>query len=239
MSVERDVTAILTSGNGILKGSGTGNFRAGSSLLRRDFATRVEPLCWDAVTTVNLAANTIETRAVAAGTPGVNSVYIGNETEVAAGGQLPDPPGFIFSDFFSGCLFFLFRDAQSVYGVHSYRSSGTYANPIPYFERLGARLLYFYNTGGVFTAAKYPAQTFGSVLVYVSPNKITIDFCATQQGGRVLGVEDHVRIDGWRAAPGIPDPMFAGALGPWTAPVVPPAAAGRKKRVAQFFLKYM
>lgn len=239
MSVERDITAILTSGQGILRGSGSTTHKLGSELLECDFATRLEPLCWDAVTTINVGTHIIETRRVALGTPGANCVYIANQSEVAAGGQLSNQPGFIFSDFFSGCLFFLFRDAHgSVYGVHSYRS-GTYANPVPYFNRLGARLLYFYNTGGVFTSGLYPPNTFGSVLVYVSQNKITIDFCATQQPGEVLGVTDHVRIDNWRAAPGIPDPMLGGALAPWTPPVVPPAAMGLKKRVAHSFLKYI
>jgi hypothetical protein len=240
MGVERDITAILASGNAVMKGVDRGNFKFGSTLLRRDLATRVEPLCWDGIATINTAANTITFRAVALDTLGANAVLIGNEEEVAATGQLSSAPGFLFSDFFSGCLFFLFRDAHgSVYGVHSYRASGTYPNPMPYFNRLGAKLLYFFNSGGQFTPPAYPLGTFGAVIVYVSQNKITVHFCATQQDGRVLGVVDHARIDNWRAAPGIPDPALGGALAPWTPPPVqPPAAMGLKKRVARWILNY-
>jgi hypothetical protein len=239
MGVERDITAILTSGNGVMRGLDRGFFKSGSSLLQRDLANRVEALCWDAVATINAGANTITIRAVALDTVGANAVLIGNAEEVAATGQLSSVPGFLFSDFFSGCLFFLFRDAHgSVYGVHSYRASGTYPNPMPYFNRLGATLLYFFNSGNQFTPPNYPLGTFGAVIVYVSQNKITVDFCATQQDGRVLAVVDHVRIDNWRAAPAIADPGIGGALAPWTRPVQPPAAMGLKKRIAQWFLDY-
>lgn len=239
MGVASDITAILNSGHAVMRGVDRGFVKSGSTLLQRDLATRVEPLCWDAVTTINGVANTITIRAVALDTVGANAVLIGNETEVAATGQLTTVPGFLFSDFFSGCLFFLFRDNHgSVYGVHSYRSGGTYPNPMPYFNRLGAKLLYFFNSGGRFTPPNFPLGTFGAVLVYVGHNKITVDFCATQQNGQVLAVVDHAQIDNWRAAPGIPDPAVGGALAPWTPPVQPPAAMGLKKRIARWFLNY-
>ncbi len=238
MAVANNIAAILASGNGVVRGLGTTVVASGSTLLQRDLATRLEPLCWDATSTINVAANTIEFRAVPRDTVGADAVMIGNESEVAAAGQL-SPPGFLYSDFFSGCLFFLFRDAYgSVYGVHSYRSGGTYPDPMPYFDRLGAKLLYFFNSAGQFTPPNFPANTFGSVIVYVSPNKITVDFFACAQGGHVLGVVDHARIDNWQAAPAIAGPAGLGAMAPWTPPLLPPGRRGLKKRIGQWLLNY-
>ncbi len=239
MGMETDITAILNSGHAVVRGTGRGFVRAGSGLLRPDLATRLAPLCWDSVATVNVAANTIEFRAMAVDAPGANSVIIGNEQDVAAAGQLSNTPGLLFSDFFSGCLFFLFRDSHgSVYGVHSYRAGGTYPNPMPYFNRLGAKLLYFFNSGGRFTPPAYPPDTFGCVIVYVGKSKITVDFCAAKQDGTILSVVDHQRINNWQAAPGIPDPAVGGALAPFVKQVQAPAAMGLKKRVAHWFLDY-
>ena len=241
MPVEQQITQILASGHGVVRGVGRGFVKSGNSLLRPDIATRLDPLCWDATTSINPAGNLIEFRAVAVGSAGANAVIIGNEADVAACGQI-QAPGFLFSDFFSGCLFFLFRDSYgSVYGVHSFRQGGTYPDPRPFFARLGARLLYFFDSAGRFSPLG--PDVFGSVICYVSPNKIVIDFFAMHQDGRVVQVVNHTRIDNWIAANGIADPVVGGELAPRAIPTAyqahPPAAMGLKKRIANYCLNYI
>ena len=175
---------------------------------------------------------------------------IGNASEWGAVGQLASPnvPGFLFSDCFSGCLFYLFRDDNgSVYGCHSFRQSGTSVDPIPFFNRRSAKLLYFFNTGGAFTSGAYPTGTFGAVLAYVNRTDIFVHFCAYDpMTRRVLGVVDYQRIANWKSAAAITAPNVAGAQfphQPWLSPKLPstkpPKAAGLKQRVAKFALNYI
>ncbi len=239
MSVERDIAQILASGNAIVRAVGCGFHKAGHDLLTIDAVNRVYPDCWYANSTINTAANLIEFRAVARGTAGTDSIIVANEAEVACTGQL-DPPGFLFSDSFSGCLWFLFRDPHgSVYGTHSYRQSGQYRNPMPYINRIGGKLLYYFDTAGRFSAIG--PGIFGSVICYVSPNKIVINFVAVDNAtNKVVQVVDTKRIDDWKNYQ-IADPNIANALPPHVMPqpVLAPVNTGLKAKVASFFLKYL
>lgn len=245
MPIEQQIEGILDSGHGNVRGLNTSTLKAGSSRVTNDSARRIDALCWDATASINPAANTIEFRAAVEGTIGVNAVIIGNETEIAATGQIRLPQyKFIYSDFFSGCIFFLFRDpGGALFGVHSYKSSGTYANPIPYFFRKGARLLYCYETAGIFSPIG--PGVFGSVICYATPTTIYINFFAMTGDGRVNRVVDRKRINDWPTA-GIATPDIPGALAPWKpAPYVPdlppqpPARMGLKKKIKNFFVKYI
>lgn len=64
---------------------------------------------------------------------------------------------------------------------------------MPYFNRLGGTLLYFFNSGGRFTTLG--EGVFGSVICYVSPNKIVINFFGMRGDGSVVQVVDTQRID--------------------------------------------
>ena len=245
MAIRQQIENILDSGHGNVRGLGTSTIEAGSSRVTNDPTRRIDDLCWDAVATINPVANTIEFRAVAEGAIGANAVIIGNQTEIAATGQIRLPQyKFFYSDFFSGCIFFLFRDpGGALYGVHSYKSSGTYANPIPYFFRKGARLLYCYETAGIFSPLG--PGVFGSVICYATPTTIHINFFAMTGDGKVNRVVDRKRIDNWPTA-GIATPDIAGALAPWkyvpyvpNLPPQPPAKVGLKKKIQNFYVKYI
>jgi hypothetical protein len=238
MASEAEITQILTSDGGKVRGLGTTAIRAGSNRVPQNTASRIDALCWDATSAINTAASTIEFRAVAQGTLGADAVIVGNAAEWAATGVLV-PPGLVYSDFFSGCLFFLFRDTAShVVAVHSFRQSGTYANPIPYFTQRGAKLLYYFDSRGVFTPMG--PNVFGSVIVNVSANRLVIDFFAMQNDGTVVQVVDHQAIDNWTTHE-IGDPGIVGALGLFQPLqlVQAPAQVGLKQRVANFFLNFI
>lgn len=240
MPVEQQITQILNSGNATVRAVDCGFYPVGHDLLAVDKVSRVYPECWYARSTINPAANLIEFRAVARGTAGADSIIVANEPEVACTGQLDNPPGFLFSDSFSGCLWFLFRDQHgSVYGSHCYRQSGQYRNPMPYINRIGGKLLYYFDTAGRF--AHLGPNIFGSVICYVSLNKIVINFVAVNTAtNKVVQVIDNTRIDNWRNFQ-IADPNIANALPPFVPPpqVAAPVNTGLKAKVATFFLKYL
>lgn len=237
MGVETDIDQILNSGHAVVRSANTGGVRYGNSLIIDDVSNRIDKLCWFAVANVNVPGNLIELRACTESTVGQNGVIIGNAADWAAVGRL-EPPGFLMSEDFSGCLFFLFRDPFGViYGAHCYRQSGTYANPIPYFNRFNARLLYYFDSAGRFTPLG--PGIFGTVLCYVNPNKVVIRFLAVDGNTRrVVQVVDHQRIDNWRNHQ-IADPGIAGSLGTFTPMPLPPAQTGLKQRVAKWVLKYI
>lgn len=236
MGVETDIDQILASGNAVVRSANTGFVRSGNSLIPNDVGNRIDQLCWFAVANINVAGNLIELRACTDGTVGQNGTIIGNAADWAAIGRL-EPPGFLMSEDFSGCLFFLFRDPfGTIYGAHCYRQSGNYANPIPYFNRFGAKLLYYFDSSGQF--ALLGPGIFGTVLCYVSPNKIVIRFVAVDGTRKVVQVVDQQRIDNWRNHQ-IADPGIAGALGKFTPAPQPPAQMGLKKKVARWMLKYI
>jgi len=234
------IANILGSGHARVRALGCPLLPSGSPLVTRDPVNHIDDLCWAAVPTFNGVANTIDFRAAAYGTVGANAVIVGNEATVAATGRLIAPGGYLFSDFFSGCVFFLFRAMSGgVYAVHSYRQSGTYPNPMPYMAAKNATLLYYFDTANRFTTAHYPVGTFGAVLVNVAANTITIDFFAFNGGTfDVLGVVDHQVINNWTTH-NIPDPALGGTMAQWQPPVTPPAQRGLKAKVNKFYLKYI
>jgi hypothetical protein len=239
MPAEQDIAQILNSGRANVRG-GSGRTELSSGRVVPDITNRVDEISWDGEIEINTAANTINFRLLPLGIPGADSIIVGNQTGQAATGQL-QPPGFIFSDYFSGCIFFLFRDqAGNVYGVHSYRASGHYANPIPYFNQRNGKLLYYFESGAHFTSMG--PNIFGSVICNVSATRIVIDFFGRREDGSVVRLVDHTVIDNW-ATHEIPDPGILGALGQYhyvsNVPPTPPAKMGLKKRVRNFFLDYI
>lgn len=240
MPKEREIAQILSSGNAKVRSTGTGIYKMGNDLLKNDLVGGIDAdLCWYANSNINTADSLIEFRAAARGAPGTDSIIVGSQPTWAVTGQLVDPPGFLFSDSFSGCLWFLFRDSYgSVYGAHSYRQSGRYQNPMPYITRIGGKLLYYFDTFGRFST--YGPGVFGSVICNVGANDIVIDFVAVDQAQRVLAVVDHTVVTDWRHAQ-IADPNLAGALTPRVnaGPLLPPAQTGLRAKVAGYALKYM
>lgn len=246
MSVERNIHTILTT-HGTVRARGDVHLRAGTGRVTEDVHKRVEDLSWNAVCTINVAGNSIDVHKVAGGTVGINGVYIGNQAETAAVGLLPATAntGFLYSDFFSGCAFFLFRSAAGIYGVHSFRVSGTYANPVPYMAQRNATLLYAFDSRNVFT--NLGRDIFGTVICYVTPNKIVIKFFAMETDGSVHSLVDDVRINAWGNKQ-LFDPNYDGAMADWREPVPraavpqpvqPPGQVGLMKRVENFFIKYI
>src|SRR5262249_8164498 len=153
---------------------------------------------------------------------------IGNTHRTAAVGELHLPQfNYIFSDSFAGCVFFLFRQGNVLFGVHSFRENGKCASPIPYFTRLGAKLLYYFDTKDQFTPLG--ADVFGAVICYVTPTRIAINWFGYEgrepNFGRVVGVVQRTAIDNWTNT-SILDPDLAGdvvKLQVAAAPLQPPA----------------
>ena len=240
MAIETNINTILDSGNAVVRGLGM-HIASGDPQVTSDRLRRVDDICWAATCVVNPAANRIEFQAVARGTVGANAVIVGNASSWAATGLLT-PPGFVYSDSFSGCNFFLFRTpTNGIYAVHSYRENGQYADPMEYMTQRNAKLLYYFQTAG--QMSRYGANVFGAVICYVSLNKISINFFAyNTQTSKVVAVVDRQRIDNWTGYE-IGDPHLPGQLGPNLPPLPavpqPPAAVGLKKRVENFFLSFI
>lgn len=248
MPLENDISAILDSGHATVRCS-THGVEYGSSRVTVDPVRRIDNLCWDAAATINRTANTIEFKAVAEGAQTADSVIVGNESLWAATGEARPPKyKFIYSDQFSGCIFFLFRDASgAVFGSHSYRASGQFADPTPYFWRKGAKLLYCFSTAGLFS--RHGPDVFGSVLCHITPTAININFFALR-GDKVIEVVDRQQINDWKTYQ-IDRPALTGALGKYdptavarnytgvTQAVQTPAKNGLKQKVKKFYLKYI
>jgi hypothetical protein len=229
---ESRIAALLSRKNVTIIASQLSN-RTGSPFIKTDKPLMVNSNCWNA--TVNVTSDRFEITARPPNTLGADHVIIGNAPEWSAVGQVLGK-GIIYSEDFSGCIFFLFRDPHgSVYGVHSYRSNGKYPDPTPYFNRLGAKLIYVFPTTG-----KFKPGNFGTVIANVGTDDITIDFLETRER-KLVGVADHTVIAGWRAAPAI----LADKLGDvlkfeaWDDYPVSPKKAGRRHRVANYLLGYM
>ena len=126
-----------------------------------------------------------------------NTVNVVYEADWANCGAI-EPPGYVYTDSMSGCVFFLFRGAiREVHGVHASRQSGRLIDPTAYFESRGGVLLHKWDSMGKLTGARQGA--FGAVLCCVDDAVIDI-FAVALRGRTVEELFEHVTISDWRGA---------------------------------------
>jgi hypothetical protein len=120
-----------------------------------------------------ISGNTIKLSAVKSDDATANTVNILYEGDQARFGWL-DRPGYIYSDGFSGCAFYLFRSAAGdrIFGVHASRQSGRLIDPIPAFRQAGYKLLWFWDSLGAQTDAQLLSGSFSAVFCYVDSHTI-------------------------------------------------------------------
>ncbi|AZZ92578.1 hypothetical protein EUZ85_18355 [Hahella sp. KA22] len=115
-----------------------------------------------------------------------------------------EAPGYIYSDSFSGCVFYLFRGPLGyLHAVHAYRGGGRLADPTEYFKARGGKLLYKWDSLGMLTQDELMSYQTGAVLACVSRDTIDV-FAFATKNREVKRLIDHTAIPGWVASAGLP-----------------------------------
>lgn len=139
--------------------------------------------------------------------------------------------GWLYSDGFSGCVWFLFRDADhKVHGVHASRSHGVLEDPQDFYRRKGAKLLYVFDTAGRMTTAARMGQ-FAVMLCHVGKAEITCWALARDAQDRVTEVLDERVIPNWHRYELPTPPKFPKTN---AQPPAPPAKPGFMSRIRGF-----
>jgi hypothetical protein len=226
MSLQVDtIRRIFQNGGSLLGGQAAKG--ALSKPIVTDEVQKVEGIYWKAKVTVWTTDVKVAVNNVSEGD--VNGVKVFYDTSAGVGPI--KAPGYIYSDTFSGCVFYLFRgDGDTVYGVHAPRSSGKLFDPTMYFRSLGAKLLYYFDTMGHFTTpGQVSMDTQGRVLACIGNRKITVFFVKCKNNDVEQIVDDKV-IDDWRRQE-IDPPTLQGA-GTTT-----PQSRNPFKRIKEFFVR--
>lgn len=106
------------------------------------------------------------------------------------------PPGIIYSDSFSGCVFYLYRGGVGhIYGVHANRSGGKLADPNGWFLKRGGKCIYKWDSKGVVTAGM-----FGAVVVCLEKTKLDV-FALEMNKQKINRVISHSEIKNWPSMP--------------------------------------
>jgi hypothetical protein len=111
-------------------------------------------------------------------------------------------PGYVYSDSFSGCVFYLFRGPLGyVHAVHAYRGDGTLADPSTYFNQRGGKLLYKWDSKGAMSDKELMSYQVGTVLACI--DKVDIDvFVMTTKNRKILRLIEHKKIKNWQTYSG-------------------------------------
>ncbi len=110
-----------------------------------------------------------------------------------------EAPGYVYSDSFSGCVFYLFRGPLGyVHAVHAYRGDGQLADPSSYFTQRGAKLLYKWDSKGAMTDAELMRFEVGTVLACINKTEIDV-FVVTTKNKKILRLIEHKKIKNWPA----------------------------------------
>lgn len=126
----------------------------------------------------------------------------------------------LYSDGFSGCVWFIFRDANNrVHGVHASRSGGILEDPQDFYRQKGAKLLYVFDTASRMSTPTRLGQ-LAVMLCYVGEAEITCWALARDRNEKVTEVLDERVIPNWHRYELSSPPTFQRTSVP---PPTPPA----------------
>jgi hypothetical protein len=189
----------------ILTGNGTIRFRrpipdrpADWGGVASSLIDHVGPNFYPCKATINVAGNTIELRTVAEHDTTADAVNVVYEGAWARYGDLQSP-GYMYSDSFSGCEFFLYPGfAGAVTGVHASKESGKVVDPSQYFKRRGEPLpLWHWQSQGTISTQNLMAGWFGAVFLVVDVNRIDC-YALGMKNQQVMAVIEHTVLRNWQ-----------------------------------------
>ncbi|MBY6210613.1 hypothetical protein [Microbulbifer agarilyticus] len=141
-----------------------------------------------------IADNTIKMVATKDNDLTANAVNVLYEDQYATTGSIK-PPGYIFSDSFGGCSFYLFRGPMgNIHGAHASRGNhGQVTDPTSYFTNRGGTLLYTWHSKGNIPEKRLMNYELGAVLAVVNAD-VTDIFCITTKNQKVTSVISHEQV---------------------------------------------
>jgi hypothetical protein len=126
----------------------------------------------------------------------INIVYQGNYATTGSIGA----SRLIYSDSFSGCVFYLYRGPMGyIHAVHASRASGNLADPSSYFTQRGGTEIFKWDSKGAIGDANLLKGWFGAVLAVVNHDKIDVFVVAMKgdanlRANKVMTVLKHTVI---------------------------------------------
>ena len=127
----------------------------------------------------------------------VNAISVAYFGDMFTIGKLK-APGYIHSDGFAGCSFYLYRGMDhELWGVHASREAGKVKDPEQYFTARGFKLLWQWNSFEKQSATQLNAGNFAAVLCCVDLEEIRC-YAMSMQGDVVDAILDGTTINNWR-----------------------------------------
>lgn len=144
-----------------------------------------------------IGVNDITLQALAMPTSAADSLNVGYIGDFFTFGRMR-PPGFIYSDGFAGCSFYLYRGMDhEIYGVHASRERGKVRDPQQHFTQIGAKLLWQWNSLDQLSTSQLMAGNFGAVLCCVGREKIQA-YALCMDKTRVASILASATIEDWQ-----------------------------------------
>ena len=127
---------------------------------------------------------------------GANAVNVVYRPQYATFADL-EAPGYVYSDSFGGCVFYLYRGPLGyIHAVHATRRDGKLADPTQYFKARGGKLLYKWDSLGQMTNQELLNYEVGTVFACIGRDRIDV-FAFTTKDKKVKRLIEHRVIDNW------------------------------------------
>jgi hypothetical protein len=198
MALQADeVKQILNNGGTITFTRPHLDLNPGNGGVGASFHDRVKGNYFDCKATIDLKSDNIALAAQESDR-GTDAVYVVYEGDWATFGDLMSP-GYMYSDKFSGCDFFLYRGISgAVTGVHASREKNKFRDPQQYFTRRGvSKPLWHWKTMGAIEEKNL--LQYWTAAVFLAIDRYQIDcFALAMKDEQVKKVLDHVVLKDWR-----------------------------------------
>jgi hypothetical protein len=192
-----DVTQILNNGGTITFTRPHLDLNPGNGGVKGSFHDRVKGNYYDCKATIDKISGNIGLAAQETDR-GTDAVYVVYEGDWATFGDLMSP-GYMYSDKFSGCDFFLYRGVSgAVTGVHASRERNKFRDPQQYFTRRGvAKPLWHWQTMGAI--GEKNLMQYWTAAVFLVIDRYQIDcFGLAMKDEQVKQVLEHAVLKDWR-----------------------------------------
>lgn len=146
--------------------------------------------------TSRIGVNDIALRAVDHNNMSADAVNVAYVGDFFTFGRLRGP-GYIYSDGFAGCSFYLYRSPTGeAWGVHASRERGKVCDPTHFFNQRGFKLIWQWNSIGKLTDQQLLGGHFSAVLCCIDLDTVYA-YALTMKGQQVAGIRDGSRIVSW------------------------------------------
>lgn len=164
-----------------------------------ELVNKVGPSFYPCNATINRPGNVIDLRATSSASEDGDAVNVVYEGTWAKFGDLMSP-GYMYSDSFAGCEFFLYRGVcGAVTGVHASKESGKVIDPRDYFRRRGvANPIWHWQSVGKISDTNLMAGWFGAVFLVVDVDRIDC-YALALKNQQVMAVIEHTQYTNWRS----------------------------------------